>query len=116
MAQMWIQEFQLKKRKSLGLFAPVTDQGKSGGGEIARFNVAYMLIHSEDADQIELESRTLIQKLKDKDPKSRQSLLVMEQPLPELPEEEQSDWKIIVDLRAAHNLPSGPVAIDVDDP
>ena len=40
----------------------------------------------------------------------------MDEPLPDLPEDEQADWKMTVDLRAAQNLSSSPVALDPDDP
>ena len=60
MAQMWVQEFHLKKRKSLGLIPPTAGQGKARDKEIARFNLSYMLIHSDNVDHIQLESRTLI--------------------------------------------------------
>ena len=40
----------------------------------------------------------------------------MDQPLPDLPEDELNDWKLIVDLRAAQNLSSSPIALEADDP
>ena len=58
MAQMWVTEYHLKRRKSLGLvgLAGTEQEGK----EVARFNIAYMLIAPENLDHVGLESRTLV--------------------------------------------------------
>ena len=63
-----------------------------------------MLIHEDNVDHIDKESRTLVQKLRDKRSEVRESLLEMEQELPEEEEDDIPDWKIIADLRAAHNI------------
>ena len=63
-----------------------------------------MLIAPENTDHIEKESRTLVQKLRDKREEVRESLIELNQELPEEDEEEIPDWRIVVDMRAAHNL------------
>lgn len=75
-----------------------------------------MMIPPEDAGLLQKESRTLIQKLKDNDPKIKEELIAVDEPIPDFPEEEHSDWKINVDLRAAQNLTVSPIALDADDP
>lgn len=58
MAQVWVDAFSTKKRKCLGLYAP--EGAPEAGREIARFNIAYMLIAPENTDHIDKESRTLV--------------------------------------------------------
>ena len=58
MAQVWVDAFSTKKRKSLGLYG--SGGGPDAGREVARFNISYMLIAPENTDHIEKESRTLV--------------------------------------------------------
>ena len=102
MAQVWVDAFSTKKKKSLGLYG--SDGGPDDGREVARFNISYMLIAPENTDHIEKESRTLVQKLRDKRSEVRESLIEPSQELPEEDEEEIPDWRIVADMRAAHNL------------